>query len=169
MTAEVTEVQQPSLQTPKQRSMITYALKWAALSFAISITLAVSSSLLGFTGDDEGPFEEVPIENPADKVVMLVGIVIISPVFETLGLAAMIGLLGYITSNRAWLMVLPSAVWCAMHSILWPPWGIFVAPLFLICAYAYLDWRRVALWKALWVPMLIHAFHNTIPALIIVA
>jgi hypothetical protein len=54
---------------------------------------------------------------------------------------------------------------CAINAIYWRPWGIVVAPLFLISSYAYLLWRPESWIAAFAYTVLIHASSNLAPAI----
>ena len=60
-------------------------------------------------------------------------------------------------------------IWAVLHSLAWLPWGVIVAWSFYVMSRAYLAWRPHGFGSALVVVASIHAAHNLIPALVMLA
>ncbi len=97
---------------------------------------------------------------------MFVALVVISPILETLIMAAVLELLVRIVP--AWLAVAISAVgWGVAHSLQAPAWGLVIWWPFTVFSMLYVTWRKKSKAWALVIPMAVHALNNLPPALLL--
>ena len=101
-----------------------------------------------------------------DPVVAVFAIVIISPVMETLIMAAVLSLLlRFIPATAA--ILVSAAGWGLAHSAMAPAWGLVIWWPFLVFSTLYVVWRQRSLAAAIAVPATVHALQNLGPALLI--
>jgi hypothetical protein len=92
--------------------------------------------------------------------------VTIGPLLETLLLALFLGVLSFVIKGAHALALVSAVFWAVMHSLAWPPWGVFVAWSFYVMSRAFMAWfEQRGLIEAVWVTTLIHSAVNFIPAL----
>ena len=101
-----------------------------------------------------------------DPAVAIIAIVIISPVMETLIMAAVLSaLMRFLPATAA---ILVSAIgWGLAHSAMAPAWGLVIWWPFLVFSTLYVVWRQRSLAAAIAVPATVHALQNLGPALLI--
>ena len=100
-------------------------------------------------------------------LTQLFSLVVVSPLVETLIMAAMLGLF------RRWLAVVPAillsaALWGAAHSFLAAAWGLIVWWPFVIFSLVYLVWRQKGFWAGIAMAAAAHLLHNLMPAILVV-
>ena len=127
-------------------------------AFPPSIALAVLINLVA--PDAEPPKFEV------SGLLAVFGLVVFSPVVETLIMAGVLALLVRVMPAR-WAVILSAIGWGAVHSLAAPIWGLIIWWPFLVFSALYVTWRQRSPWLALGVPMLVHALQNLPPALMI--
>ncbi|RST31159.1 hypothetical protein HMF7854_10160 [Sphingomonas ginkgonis] len=145
----------PDLLFRPERPVRYIAVAWA-LSFAGSMLLsflvhAVSPDL---AGPDFG-------KQPAAILMFLV--VILSPLIETLMMAAFILLLLRLVAP-ATAVVASAVAWGAFHSSFAPAWGLVIWWPFLIFSIAFVTWRERGFWVAVGLVALTHGLQNLLPA-----
>ena len=63
-----------------------------------------------------------------------------------------------------------TALICAgAHSLAKPLWGIEIFWSFVIFSYCYTAWEKKSVLQAFWMTAVLHALHNLVPALVLVA
>jgi len=107
-----------------------------------------------------------PPEFHVTGVMALFGMVIFSPIVETLVMGAvLLVLLRFLSPTAA---ILTSAIgWGIVHSLIAPAWGLAIWWPFLVFSTLFVTWRSRSLGLALLLPMLTHAAQNLIPSLLV--
>ena len=100
--------------------------------------------------------------------VAFFAIVIISPLIETLIMAAILSLLLRLVPPLV-AIVLSAAGWAVVHSLQASAWGLVIWWPFLIFSTLYVVWRQRSLKLALAIPATVHALNNLGPALLMFA
>ena len=101
-----------------------------------------------------------------DPVISFIAIVIISPIMETLIMAAVLAILLRLMPPTAAILV--SAIgWGIAHSSMAPAWGLVIWWPFLIFSTLYVVWRQLSLAASIAVPAIVHALQNLGPALLL--
>ena len=101
-----------------------------------------------------------------DPVTAFIAIVIISPFFETLIMAAALSaLLRFLPATAA--ILVSAAGWGLAHSAMAPAWGLVIWWPFLVFSTLYVVWRQRSLAAAIAIPAAVHALQNLGPALLI--
>ena len=101
-----------------------------------------------------------------DPVIAIVAIVIVSPLFETLIMAAILSvLLRSVPATAA--ILLSAAGWGLAHSAMAPAWGLVIWWPFLVFSTLFVVWRQRSLALAIAIPATVHALQNLGPALLI--
>jgi hypothetical protein len=100
--------------------------------------------------------------------VAFLGMVVFSPVLETLLMRVVFWFLRKITQVPLKLVVWSAILWALLHSLAWLPWGIIVFWGFVVFSTCYLSWEKVSRSKAFWITSATHAMLNLIPAMLIV-
>ena len=103
---------------------------------------------------------------PHEGMIAVVAIVIISPLLETLIMAAVIEL-GLLVLAPLQMVILSSIGWGIAHSLAAPAWGLVIWWPFLIFSTLYVTWRGEGRLKALAIVATVHALNNLIPALML--
>jgi len=131
------------------------------------LTTTIPSLALAFLVSRLFPALDQP-EFQLPPAVALIAIVIISPLIETLIMAAVLSLL--LRFVPAIVAILVSAAgWAIMHSLQASAWGLVIWWPFLIFSTLYVVWRQRSLKLAVAIPAAVHALNNLGPALLIVA
>jgi len=94
---------------------------------------------------------------------------VLVPLIETALLVLTISLFSRVFRSSHGVAVASAVVWAVLHSLAWPPWGIIIAWVFYVMSRAYVAWRPLGSARAFFVVVFIHAAHNLIPALAILA
>lgn len=136
-----------------------YVIRMTIVSLVPTFLLSVVLAAAGILTEENTPVFEGP---PA---VLLIGIVVVSPVVETLLMAGFIWFLRFFIRRPVRLAIASCAIWALLHSLMAPLWGLVIAWPFFVFSCAYLAWRDVSWGKAILVAAGIHALHNTLPAL----
>jgi len=103
---------------------------------------------------------------PNEGMIAFIAIVIISPLLETLIMAAVIEL-GLLFLPPLQMVILSSIGWGIAHSLSAPAWGLVIWWPFLIFSTLYVTWRGEGRGKALAIVASVHALNNLIPALLL--
>ena len=132
---------------------------WLTTTIPSLVLAALVSLLLPTLGQPE--FQMDPVQ-------AFVSIVIISPLLETLIMAAALAmLLRFVPPVIA--ILLSAAGWAVAHSLIAPAWGLVIWWPFLIFSTLYVVWRQRSLKLALAIPATVHALNNLGPTLLIMA
>ena len=109
------------------------------------------------------------VERPSFVVAgaaTVVALVIVSPLVETLIMAAVLELLlRFMPPAPA--IVLSAIGWGLAHSWVAPAWGLVIWWPFLIFSTLYVTWSKRSVWVAVGVVFIVHALQNLIPALLL--
>jgi|GEM_PF-1481753 len=140
-------------------------LRWyiplmGAFSLIPSLILSFALAQTGLLTEDTRPKFEGP------PILVFLGMIILSPVIETLLMAAILWAGSFLTGNKTRLAVASAVIWGVLHSLAAPAWGITVAWPFFVFSCVYLGWRDRSVGRALLVAMALHAFHNVLPAVV---
>jgi hypothetical protein len=100
---------------------------------------------------------------------LFLGVVIFSPVVETLMLAFLVMLLRKIFRSDRNVALASAAVWAVLHSLITIRWGFSVFVSFYMMTLCYLVWSRSSVFRALLITAAIHASINLVPSLYVVA
>ena len=147
----------PSAIREPRRPWLAILVGWLTATIP-SLLLAYLVSLL-FPGLDQPEFKLPPM-------VALVAIVVISPLVETLIMAAVMSLLlRFVPAAVA--ILLSAAGWAIMHSLQASAWGLVIWWPFLVFSTLYVVWRQRSLALGIAIPATVHALNNLGPALLI--
>jgi hypothetical protein len=140
-----------------------YILRTGLISLVPSLIIVMILGLTGVVTEETGP----DFEGSAPG--LLIGLVIIGPLFETLLMAGGLWILSFITKRQVRLAVMSAFVWAGVHSLVAPAWGLGVIWPFFVFSCCYLSWRRRSWWRAILVTSCVHAFQNILPAIALIA
>ena len=122
----------------------------------------VPSAALAYLVEAFAPHLAMP-EFPIRGHVAFVALAILSPIVETLILAAFISLFRLVFSPTV--SVFLSAIgWGIAHSTQASAWGLVVWWPFLIMSMLYVVWRQRGFSAAIMVPATVHMLQNAVPA-----
>jgi len=127
---------------------------------ALAISLVVALAL-------EGHGEQLRFDGSA--IFVLLALVVFSPVVETLLMGPVLWLIGLITKQWIPLAGGSAIAWALLHWALHPTWGLVVAWPFFVFSSVYLAWRPRGWMRAVLVTATVHALHNALPALSVLA
>jgi hypothetical protein len=151
---------------PRSRSPVVFVLTIACYDLAITLLFGDIVRLLHFP-----PRPPSFWESHGDTMAHIVEALLFAPLFESAFLFGVVEVLRWLRA-AAWLQVFVAAVVVAgPHSFTWgwEPYAFIVAPSFAIQAASYLYWRRVSRKLGFVVLVSIHALHNLLPTLAIIA
>ncbi len=137
-----------------------YVLRMWSISFPS--TVIVGLLVMGFSSTK-------PAGHTAHAALAAFSTVVLVPVIETLLLAATINLVSRFAREPNAVGIGAALIWAGLHSLAWLPWGLIVAWSFYVMSRAYLAWRPLGFGRAFLVVVCIHAAHNLIPALVMLA
>lgn len=140
-----------------------YVLRMWLVGFVPSVIIAVMLSATGVLSEESAP----DIGGDMHPAFMLFGVIVLSPVIETLAMGVVLKLLSLITVSRYPLAAMSCIAWAGMHSLLSPAWGLGVIWPFFIFSCAYVAWRRRSWWHAVAVTCLIHMLQNLLPGIVL--
>jgi len=143
--------------------MWKYVLRTGLISLVPSLIIAMILAFTGVITEEMGP----EFNGPA--IGLLIGMVVISPLLETLLLAGGLWIFSFITKRPVRLAVISAFVWAGVHSLVVPAWGLGVIWPFFVFSCSYLSWRKRSWWRAIFVTSCVHAFQNTLPAIVMIA
>lgn len=147
----------PNVITEPRSPIRSILIGWPLATIPAIALAALASSI--FPADAHPDFGNV-------AWLMFVALVVISPILETLIMAAVLELLVRIVP--AWLAVAISAVgWGVAHSLQAPAWGLVIWWPFTVFSMLYVTWRKKSKAWALVIPMAVHALNNLPPALLL--
>jgi membrane protease YdiL (CAAX protease family) len=126
--------------------------------FGAMLVLTVMGPFLS----DTGMYDDLLDSNP---LIFIFAVVIFAPLSETFVMALFFALAKFVTKDVQKLAIVSALCWGALHLFNAPANGIAVIWPFYIMSRAYLAWRPLGFWKAYGITALIHAIHNTPPAI----
>ena len=103
---------------------------------------------------------------PNKGMIAIIAIVIISPLLETMIMAAVIEV-GLLILPPLAVVVLSSIGWGIAHSLGAPAWGLVIWWPFLIFSTLYVTWRGEGRVQAIAIVFAVHALNNLGPALLL--
>lgn len=143
--------------------MWKYIIRMWLIALVPSIAFAIILEATGILTQENGP----DLSGGMPAWGMFLGIVVISPVVETLIMCVVFKVLSFTKKGRYALAVMSCVVWAGLHSLASPPWGLTVAWPFFIFSCSYLAWRRRSWWHAVSVTCLIHMLQNLLPGIVL--
>jgi len=144
-------------------SMRKYVLRTGLISLIPSLVIAMILGLTGVITEETAPEFNGPV------IGLLIGLVIISPLLETLLMAGGLWILSFITKRPVRLAVISAFIWAGVHSLIAPAWGLGVIWPFFVFSCCYLSWRQRSWWRAILITSCVHAFQNILPAIAVIA
>jgi hypothetical protein len=84
----------------------------------------------------------------------------LAPIFESLLVMGLIGLLRRAKFSNTTQIVVSTALLCSCHSAFHLVWGVLAVPTFFIGAAAYVYWRHISFWTGTFALIWIHFFWN---------
>ncbi len=145
--------------------MWKYIVCMGLVSFVPSMIIVAFLVGAGVINEETSPnFGQVL--HPAAKFV---GMVIFSPIVETLLMSFFLWLMSFATKRRILLATMSALIWAGLHSILAPVWGFGVLWPFFVMSCAYLAWRQKSWSHAIVVATGIHMLQNLIPATLLIS
>ena len=152
-----------SLLFDNQISMWKYVLRTGLISLIPSLIISMILGLTGVMTEETGP------EFEGSAIGLFIGLVIIGPPLETLLMGGLFRILSFITKRPVRLAIISAIIWAGVHSLLAPAWGLGVIWPFFVFSCSYLGWRRCSWRRAILVTSCVHAFQNTLPAIMVIA
>ena len=136
--------------------------------FLMAIISLIPSIMLGTLVTMSGLFDQVGPNLETDMPVLeiVIGIMIISPIIETLMMSFLFFLLSFFVKSKLKLAIISAILWAGLHSLFSPGWGLIVWWPFFVFSCAYLTWRNNSWLKAIWVTTCIHFLQNLIPSIV---
>jgi membrane protease YdiL (CAAX protease family) len=142
-----------------RRPWLAVLVGWLTATIPSLLLSAVVATLLPSL--DQPEFNLPPI-------AALVAIVILSPLIETLIMAAILSLLLRFVPPIAAILI-SAGGWAITHSLQAAAWGLVIWWPFLIFSTLYVVWRQRSLALGIAIPAMVHALNNLGPALLIAA
>jgi hypothetical protein len=134
-----------------------------ALLADLPVTVAIAFLLNWLTGTTWPQF-------PAESLPrILISMCVFSPLVETFGLVVIIWIVRRVTKHTAYLPLITALICAGLHSLAKPYWGLEIFWAFLIFAQCYVTWEKKSLLQAYWLTVILHALHNLLPALVLIA
>src|ERR1700738_504229 len=151
---------------PRSGSTFVFILTVACYGFVITALVAVMVAVLHFP-----PRPPSFWESHGDPVAHVIEALLFAPLLESCILIGAVELVRWLRAP-GWLQVVFAAVLVAVpHSFTWgwEPYAFIVAPGFALQAACSLYWRAVSRRRGFAVVVSIHALHNFIPTLAMIA
>jgi len=151
---------------PRSASALVFTLVFACYDWALTSFFGVVVSMLHFP-----PRSPSFWESHGDPTAHIIEALFFAPLFESCILVAVVELLGWLKAPTVVQVFLAAVALAVPHSYTWgyEPYAFIVAPSFAIQAAAYLYWRAVSRTRGFLVAASIHALHNLVPAMFIIA
>lgn len=129
-----------------------YVMKAALVSLVPTVVMSVLFLIL---------FPQwLQVELPADVELAFFGIVILTPIIETLLMWPLIALISLMTKNT-WVIAFNSAfAWAVFHSLSAPVWGLSIFWSFVVFSIGFVEWGKKSKVTALWVTCAVHMLQN---------
>jgi len=134
-----------------------------ALLADLPVTVAIAFLLNWVTGTTWPEF-------PADTLPrILVAMCVFSPLVETFGMVVIIWLLRRVMPRTEYLPLVTALICAGLHSLAKIYWGLEIFWAFLIFALCYVTWEKKSPLQAFWMTAILHALHNLLPTLVLIA
>ena len=145
-----------AIRTP-EHPLRAIAFGWLT-AFPLSMVFAVLSAAL-IPGAK-------PPEFHVNGLMAIFGMVVFSPIVETLVMGAvLLVLLRFLSPTAA--IVASAMGWGIVHSLIAPVWGLTIWWPFLVFSTLFVTWRERSLALAFALPICTHALQNLIPSLLV--
>lgn len=141
-----------------------YIIAMWAISFFPSVLLSILLAAVVPNIEESMPDFDVPHIHPLAKFV---SIVVISPIVETLLMAAGIYLTARVVRSPWRVALVTGVLWGGLHSLMAPAWGLIIWWPFFVFACAWITWRRRSWSAAFGAVAAIHALQNFVPGLLL--
>jgi hypothetical protein len=138
----------------------------ASVSFASAAAISLLLSSAGALQLGTVPFGYAP-RIPLFVAFLVWGLLVFSPVLETLLLCWLITLGLRVRLSPGFVVLVSAVVAAGLHSLAWAPWGFIVFPAFLVFGYTFVRWRYLSFAAGFVSATLVHSLHNVVPALAI--
>ena len=142
------------------RSMRSYV--WRAWLIALLPSLVVSAVVTLAL-----PESTPPLKGPA--VFLVVGVLFLSPWFETLLMWPVLWVLKRFIASSIGVAAASAVFWGILHSLAAPAWGLVVVWPFFVFSTCFLEWEKKSTGRAIVATALVHMCQNALPALALVA
>jgi hypothetical protein len=151
---------------PRSASVFVFILVVACYDWAVTALLAAIVRVLPFP-----PRPPSFWESHGDPTAHVIEALVFAPLVESCLLIGAVELLRWLRVPTAFQVFLAAVVIAAPHSYTWgwEPYAFIVTPSFAIQAASYLYWRAVSRKRGFAVVASIHALHNLVPAMSIIA
>lgn len=151
---------------PRSSSVFVFIPVVACYGYAVTALFGVMVAVLRFP-----PRPPSFWESHGDLAAHLIEALAFAPLFESCVLIAIIELLRWLKTPTVVQVLLAAVAVAAPHSYTWgwEPYAFIVAPSFAIQAASYIYWRAVSRTRGFAVVASIHALHNLVPALAMIA
>jgi hypothetical protein len=151
---------------PRSASVFVFILVVACYDWAIT---ALFSGIVGVL-----PFPPRPPsfwESHGDPTAHVIEALVFAPLLESCLLIGAVELLRWLRVPAPFPVLIAAVVIAAPHSYTWgwEPYAFIVTPSFAIQAASYLYWRVISRKRGFAVVASIHALHNLVPAMSIIA
>lgn len=140
---------------PKVRYLGRALLADLPVAFAVSLMLNV------ITGTS---WPEFP---PGALPRLFLGLCIVSPLVETLGMGVIIWILRRLMARTEYVPLVTAFACAGLHSLAKPLWGVEIFWSFVIFSLCYTAWEKKSLLHAFWMTAILHALHNLVPTLVL--
>ena len=138
---------------------------WRYVLFAWPL-VALPSLALGWLASKLAPTLAGPELGKASTAVIVLGVVVLSPLVETLIMSGPVALIRRFAGPTA-AAIASSALWGIAHSLVAARWGLVIWWPFLIFSIAYLTWAPRGYWRAIALVFAIHALNNAGPVAVL--
>jgi hypothetical protein len=142
-----------------------YVLRMVPTTLVPALLISVLLALLGVAREGTVPV----FDSQLSPATLFVGLVVISPVGETLVMAVILKGFSFAIRNRVHLALASAVVWAILHSLAAVAWGLAVFWPFFVFSCAYLAWREQSRRRGFLVATSIHMLHNLLPTLVLLA
>jgi hypothetical protein len=145
---------------PRSSSVFVFIIAMASYDCAVTSLTVVLIHLL--------PLSAAPPAfwmSGGEPLAYVIKLVAFTPLIETAIFVSVIEVTRWMGAPTWLQLVVGTIVGAGPHSFLWGPHSLIVGPSFLIQAAAYVCWRGTSRKQAFGVVASIHAFHNLIPAI----
>ncbi len=150
----------------ERHDIATYILKTAGLTLAGAFLIGAAVSAL-FPNAMQPDVGDVTLQ----PWLVFFGVVILSPIIETLMMWLIIALLGWLFRKKSTYLiaVLSAGVWAGLHSLAAPIWGLVIFWPFVMFSLCFINWQKRSVWLAIGMTTICHAIHNFVPFLAMLA
>jgi len=145
-----------------KKRVISYLVVLLIIAFVPTILIAL---VVGLVCE---PRENMMGQNTMSIPAVFFGMVVFSPIVETLLMMVVFWFLRKFTQVLLKLAVWSAVLWALFHSLAWLPWGVIVFWAFVVFSICYLSWEKVSRSRAFWITSATHAMLNLIPGILTV-